>query len=199
MRKWHQPLIGVGGAAVLGLAVLAVPLTPTRAQPPSRAEVKPSAATGGGVSSAVVREREPRVGPSPEELELLGLRVEIERDQLHLAESRLEQAKWWESRARELVDHGRLPIEQFIAAQDNAMMKQSDALAQRAAVKAAELRLAQARRGTASDRPVSSPSEGRLADLERRLAAVERAVRSLRQETEHVQLDLPIQIGTGRR
>jgi hypothetical protein len=79
------------------------------------------------------------------------------------------------------------------------MVKQSDALAQRAAVKAAELRLAQAQRGTASDRPVSSPSEGRLADLERRLAAVERAVRSLRQDTEHVQLDLPIQISTGPR
>jgi hypothetical protein len=35
--------------------------------------------------------------------------------------------------------------------------------------------------------------------LERRLAALERAVRNLRQETQHVQLDLPIPISFDRR
>jgi hypothetical protein len=42
-------------------------------------------------------------------------------------------------------------------------------------------------------------SGGRLAELERRLAAVERAVRSIRQETEHVKLDRTIQVISGRR
>jgi hypothetical protein len=199
MGNWQKSLIGAGLSAALVPTVLSISATPTRAQPPSRVAVKEPAATRCAEGTTVGQGREPRAGLSPEELELLRLRVETERDQLRLAEWRLEQAQSWESRARELVDHGRLPIEQFIAAQDNAMVKQSDALAQRAAVQAAELRLAQAQRGTASDRPVSSPSEGRLADLERRLAAVERAVRSLRQETEHVQLDLPIQINSCRR
>jgi hypothetical protein len=179
MRKWHQPLMGMGLGAVLGLAILSIPLTPTRAQPPSRVEPKETAATKRAVSPTSDPGCGPQAGPFPEEVGLLRLRVETERDQLRLAEGRLEQASRWESRARELVDHGRLPIEQFIAVQDNAMVKQSDVLAQRAAVQAAELRLAQVQRGTASDRPVSSPLEGRLADLERRLAAAERAVRSL--------------------
>jgi hypothetical protein len=188
MRKWHQPLMSMGLGAVLGLAVLSIPLTAARAQPPSGVEPKETAATKRAVSPTGDPDCGPKSGPFPDEVELLRLRVETERDQLRLAEWRLEQANRWESRARELADHGRLPVEQFIAAQDNTVVKQSDVLAQRAAVQAAELRLAQAQRGTASDRPVSSAFEGRLADLERRLAAAERAVRSLRQETEHVQL-----------
>jgi hypothetical protein len=92
-----------------------------------------------------------------------------------------------------------LPIEQFIGAQDGVLMRQSDVVAQKAALKAAELRLAQAKRGISSDWSVSSPSERRLAEVERRLAAMEREVRSLRSKTEHVKLDLPIEIRSGRR
>ena len=84
-------------------------------------------------------------------------------------------------------------MEQLIVAQDGVLMRQSDVVAQKAALKAAELRLAQVRPGISSDWSVSSLSERRLADMERWLAAVERAVRSLRQETEHVKLDLPIE------
>jgi hypothetical protein len=198
MRNCQKSLIGAGLGAVLGMAILSIPVTPTRAQPPSRVAVKETAATKGAASPTGDPGCGPQAGPFPDEVELLRLRVETERAQLGLAEWRLEQAQRWESRARELVDHGRLPIEQFIAAQDNAVVKQSDALAQRVAVKAAELRLAQAQRGIGFDRPLGSSSEGRLADLEQRLAAVERAVRSLRQETEHVKLDLPIEISSGR-
>jgi hypothetical protein len=78
-------------------------------------------------------------------------------------------------------------------------MKQSDVVAQKAALRAAELGLAQAQRAASGERPLSSPSERRLADVERRLAAMERAVLSLRHETEHVELDLPIKIGSRLR
>jgi hypothetical protein len=63
----------------------------------------------------------------------------------------------------------------------------------------AELRLLQAHRGTFCERPLSSPSEQRLADVERRLAAKELAVRGLRQEAEEVRIDLPIEINSDRR
>jgi hypothetical protein len=53
----------------------------------------------------------------PEELELLRIQVEMEGDQLHLAESRLEQAKRWESRAKELAAYGGVPMEQLMDAQ----------------------------------------------------------------------------------
>jgi hypothetical protein len=123
----------------------------------------------------------------------------MERDQLHLAESRLEQAKRWESRARELAQYGDVPMEQLMLAQDGALMKQSDVVAQKAALKVAELRLLEAQRGISCERPLSFPSEHRLADVERRLAAMEQAVRDLRQETEHVRLDRPITISSDRR
>ena len=199
MRNRQKSLMGFRlGAAPLAI-ILAISARPAWAQSPSRALVKEPAATKCAEGLTGGQEREPQAGQSPEEIELLRLRVETERDQLRLAESRLEQAARREARASELAQSGRVPIEQFIAAQDNALVKQSDVVAQKAALKAAELRLAQAQRGTASDRPVSSAFEGRLADLERRLAAAERAVRSLRQETEHVELDLPIQVISGRR
>jgi hypothetical protein len=83
--------------------------------------------------------------------------------------------------------------------QDGALMRQSDVIAQKGALKAAELRLAQAQRGNSSDWSVSSNAERRLADVERRLAAMERAVRTILQELEHVELDLPIKISSGRR
>ncbi len=199
MRTWHKSLIGVGLGAVLGPAVLSVPLTPTRAQPPGRVEVKEPTATRGAVSSTAGRGCEPQVGALPEELELLRLQVEMEGDQLHLAESRLEQAKSWESLAKELVQHGRVPMEQLWVAQDGALMRQSDVVAQKAALRVAELRLMEAQRGISCERSLSSPSEHRLADLERRLAAMEQAVRGLRQEAEHVRLDLPIEINSDRR
>ena len=44
-----------------------------------------------------------------------------------------------------------------------------------------------------------SPSERRLAEVEQRLAALEGVVRRLRQETEHVQLNLPIEISSSRK
>ena len=89
-------------------------------------------------------------------------------------------------------------MEQLIVAQDGALMRQSDVVAQKAALRVAELRLLQAQRGISCKRPLSSPSEQRLADVERRLAAMEQTVRSLRHETEHVKLDLPIKIESGR-
>jgi hypothetical protein len=197
MRKWQKPLIGVGLGAALGPAVLSMVVTPTRAQPPSRVEVKETPVTKSAESPTAGQGLEPQAGPFQEELELLGLQVETERAQLRLAESRLEQAKRWESHFKELAGHGRVPIEQLIAAKDSVLRKESDAIAQRAVLKAAELRLAQAQRGTSSDRSLLSPSERRLADVERRLEAMERAVRSLRYETEHIELALPIKASSG--
>jgi hypothetical protein len=199
MGNWEKSLIGVGLGAALVPVVLTISVQPTRAQAPSRVAVNEPAVTRSAAGRTVGKGREPRDSPSPEVLELLGFQVEMERDQLRLAESRLEQASRWEARARELAHYGRMPIEQLIVAQDGVLMRQSDVVAQKAALKAVELRLAQAQRGISSDWSVSSPSEPRLADVERRLAAMERAVRRLRQETEHVQLDLPIGIGSGRR
>jgi hypothetical protein len=199
MCNWQKSLISAGLSAALVPAVLAISMTPTRAQSPSRVAVKEPAATKCAEGQAVGQEREPRAGPSPEDLALLGLQVEMERDQLRLTESRLDQARRWEARARELAHSGRVPVEQFIATQDGALMRQSDVVAQKAALKAAELRLAQAKRGISSDWSVSSTSERRLAEVERRLAAMERAVWNLRQETEHVELDLPIQVMSGGR
>ena len=118
MRIWQKSLIGVGLGAVLGPAVLSIPVTPTRAQPPGRVEVKEPAATSGAVSSTAGRGCEPQVGALPEEIEFLRLQVEMEGDQLRLGESRLEQARHWESRARELVRDGRVPMEQLIVAQE---------------------------------------------------------------------------------
>jgi hypothetical protein len=199
MCNWQKSLIGGALSAALVPMVQSISVTPTRAQPPSRALVKEPAATKCAEGPTVGQEREPRADPSPEELALLGLQVEMEQDQLRLAESRLDQARRWEARARELAHSGRVPVEQFIATQDGALMRQSDVVAQKAALKAAELRLAQAQRGISSDRSVSSTSERRLAEVERRLASVERAMRSIRQETEHVELDLPVQVISGRR
>jgi hypothetical protein len=199
MRIWQKSLIGVGLGVVLGPAVLSIPVTATRAQPPSRVEVKEPVATQWTVSPAVGPRRETQVGALPEELELLRIQVEMERDQLHLAESRLEQAKRWESRARELASYGDVPMEQLNVAQDGALMRQSDVVAQKAALRVAELRLLQAQRGISRERTLSSPSEQQLADVERRLAAMEQAVRGLRQEAEHVRLDLPITISSDRR
>jgi hypothetical protein len=173
MGNWQKSLIGVGLGAALVPAVLAISMTPTRGQPPSRVAVKEPAATNCAEGPTVGQEREPRAGPCPEDIALLGLQVEMERDQLRLAESRLEQAKRWEARARELAHSGRVPVEQFIATQDGALMRQSDVVAQKAALKAAELRLAQAQRGSSSDGSISSPSKRRLAEVERRLAALE--------------------------
>jgi hypothetical protein len=220
MGNWQKSLIGAGLSAALVPIVLSISVTPTRAQPPSRVAVKEPAATGCAEGPTVGQGRELRAGLSPEELELLGFQVEMERDQLRLAESRLEQAWRWEARARELAHSGRVPIEQVIVAQDSVLMRQSDVVAQRAALKAAELRLAlaqrgtslhptpstlhpelrlaQAQRGISSNWSLSSPSERRLAEVEQRLAAMERAVRRLRQETEHAQHDLPIQFSTDR-
>jgi hypothetical protein len=199
MWNWQKSLMGAGLSAALVPIVLSISVTPTRAQPPGRVAVKEPAATKCGEGPTVSQGREPLAGPSPEELELLRLQVEMERNQLRLAESRLEQAIRWEARARELAHHGRVPIEQFIVVQDGALMRQSDVVTQKAALKAAELRLARAESGTSCDWSLSSSAERRLADVERRLEVVERAVRRLRQETEHVKLDLPIEISSGRR
>jgi hypothetical protein len=103
----------------------------------------------------------------------------------------LEQAKRWESRAKELASHGDVPMEQLMVAQDAALMRQADVVAQKAALRVAELRLREAQRGISSERPLSCPSEHRLAEVERRLAAMEQTVRDLRQEAEHVRLELP--------
>ncbi len=84
---------------VLGPAVLSIPVKPTRAQAPSHVEVNEPVATQWTVGPVVGPGRETHVGALPEELELLRIQVEMEGDQLHLAESRLEQAKRWESRA----------------------------------------------------------------------------------------------------
>ena len=184
---------------VLGPAVLSIPVTPTRAQPPSRVEVKEPVATQSAMSPAVGPRCETQVGALPEELGLLRLQVETEGDQLRLAESRLEQAKRWECRASELAQYGDVPMEQLMLAQDGALMRQSDVVAQKAALRVAELRLLQAQRGISCERPLSSPSEQRLADVERRLAAIEQAVRGLRQEAEHVKLDLPIESNSDQR
>ena len=199
MRTWQKSLIGVGLGVVLGPVVLSIPVRPTRSQPPSRVEVKEPGATQWTVSPAVGPRRETQVGALPEELELLRFQVEMERDQLHLAESRLEQAKRWESRARELAPYGDVSMEQLMGAQDGALMRQSDVVAQKAALRVAELRLLEAQRGISCERPLSSPSEHRLADVERRLAAMEQTVRDLRQEAEHVRLDPTITINSDRR
>ena len=199
MRIWQKSLIGVGLGVVLGPAVLSIPVTPTKAQPPSRAEVKEPVVTQWTVSPAVGPGCDARVGALPEELELVRFQVEMERDQLHLAESRLEQAKRWECRASELAQYGDVPMEQLMLAQDGALMRQSDVVAQKAALRAAELRLLQAQRGISRERPLSSPSEQQLAEVERRLAAMEQAVRDLRQEAEQVRLDRPITISSDRR
>ena len=184
---------------VLGPAVLSIPMTPTLAQPPSHVEVKEPVATQRTVSPAVGPRREMQVGARPEELEILRIQVGTERDQLHLAESRLEQARRWESRAKEFASYGDVPMEQLMVAQDGALMRQSDVVAQKAALRMAELRLLQAQRGISCERLRSSSSEQRLADLERRLTAMEQTVRDLRQEAEHVRLDPTITINSDRR
>lgn len=199
MGNWEKSLIGLGLGAALVPFVLTISAQPTRAQAPSRVAVKAPAACNCAAAPTVGQGREPRAGPFPEELELLRLRVETERAQVRLAESRLEHAKRWEARVWDLTDHGRLPVVQFIEAQDNALVRQSDVVAQKAALRTAELRLVQAQQGISSDWSASSPSERRSAEVERRLAAMERAVRTIRQEIEHVQLDLPIAISSGRR
>ena len=161
MRTWQKSLIGVGLGVVLGPAVLSIPVTPTRAQPPSRVEVKEPVATQRTVSPAVGPRRETQVGALPEEIELLRFQVEMEGDQLHLAESRLEQAKRWESRARELAQHGDVTMEQLMVAQDGALMRQSDVVAQKAALRVAELRLCRRNGGSpASDLSPSPRSNG---------------------------------------
>ena len=175
MGNWQKSLIGAGLGAALAPFVLAISMTPTRAQSLSGVAVEEPAATRCPEGPTVGQGREPRAGPSPEELELPGLQVETERAQLRLAESRLEQARRWEARARELAHFGRVPIEQFIVVQDGVLMRQSDVFAQKAALKAAELRLAQAQRGTSSGWSVSSSFERRLAGVVRRPAAMERA------------------------
>ena len=199
MRTSQKSLIAVGLGVVLGPSVLSIPVTPTKAQPPSRVEVKDLDAPQWTASPAVGPRREIQVGALPEELELLRFQVEMERDQLRLTESRLEQAKRWESRARELAPYGDVPMEQLMVAQDGALVRQSDVVAQKAALRAAELRFLEAQRGISCERSPSSSSEHRLADVERRLAAMENAVRSLRQEAEHVSLDRPITISSDRR
>jgi hypothetical protein len=199
MRSWQRSLIGAGLGAALVPIVLPMSVKPTRAPSPGRVAVKEPAATRWASGPSVGRRREPRAGASPEELELLGFQVEIERDQLRLTESRLEQARRWEDRAKELSHYGHVPIEQLIVAQDGVLMRRSDAAAQKTAFKAAELRLAQVQQGISSDWSASSPSERRLAELERRLAALEGAVRKLRQEMESAKLDLPIDTSSGRR
>jgi hypothetical protein len=199
MWNREKSLIGVGLGAALVPVVLTISVQPTRAQAPSHAVVNAPAISKRAAGPTVGQSRDPRAGPSPEELELLGLRVETERAQLRLAESRLEQAKRWEARVWELTDHGRLPVVQFMEAQDNALVRQSDVVAQKAALRTAELRLSQAQQGISSDRSASSASEGQLAEVERRLAALEGAVRRLRPETKHVQLDLPIEISSSRK
>jgi hypothetical protein len=199
MRTLHRSLIGVGLGVVLGPAVLSIPVTPTKAQPPRRVEMKEPVATQWTARPAVDPRRETQVGALPEELELLRIQVEMEGDQLHLAESRLEQAKHWESRAREFAQHGDVSMEQLMVAQDSALIRQSDVVAQKAALRVAELRLLEAQRGISCERPLSSPSEHRLANVERRLAAMEQTVRDLRQEVEHVKLDPPIKISADRK
>jgi hypothetical protein len=199
MRNWQRSLIGAGLGAALVPIVLTISVQLTRAQSPGRVAVKEPATTKCAAGPTVGQGREPRADRSPEELELLGLQVEMERDQLRLAESRLEQARRWEDRAKELSHYGHVPIEQFLVAQDGVLMRQSDAVAQKAALKAAELRLAQVQQGISFDWSASSPSERRLAEVERRLAALEGAVRKLRQEMEHAELDLPIDTSSGRR
>jgi hypothetical protein len=199
MRNWQAPLIGVALGVALGPAVLSVSETPASAQLPGPVEVKRSPPMKCDGCPTADQGLEPQAGPFPVELELLALHVETERAQLRVAESRLEQAKRWESYFRDLVGHGRAPVEQLIAAKDSVLMRESDAAAVRAELKAAELRLAQAQRGTSPGQPQSSPSERRLAEVERRLAEMERAVRSLRHETERIELDLPIKGGFSRK
>ena len=162
-------------------------------------ELKEQVATQRTVSPAVSPSRDTQLGALPEELELLRFQLEMERDQLHFAESRLEQAKRWESRAKELAPYGDVPMEQLMVAQDGALMRQSDVVAQKSALKAAELRLLEAQRGIACERALSSLSEQRLEDVERRLAAMDQTVRDLRQEAEHAKLDRPITIRSDRR
>ncbi len=151
MRTWHKSLIGVGLGAVLGPPFLSIPVRSTVAQAPGRVEVKEPDATQWTVSPAGGPKRETQVGALPEELELLRIQVEMEGDQLHLAESRLEQAKRWESRARELAQYGDVPMEQLMMAQDGALMRQSDVVAQKAALRVAELRLQEAQRGISAN------------------------------------------------
>jgi hypothetical protein len=199
MRVWHKAAIGGSLVTVLGLADMSIAVRSTRAQPPGSVEVKEPVATKGvDPMAAAAQGLEPQASSANEELELLGLQVETTRAQLRLAESRLAQAKRWESRFRDLVGHGRAPSEQLFAAQDSVLTKESDVAAERAELKAAELRFAQAQRATSTSLPQASPQDRRIADLERRLAVMERAVRSLRHESERIGLDLPLKASSGR-
>src|SRR5260370_31745369 len=90
MRKWQKPLIGVGLGAVLGPAVLSMVVTPTRAQPPSRVEVKETPVTKSAESPTAGQGLDPQAGPFQQELELVGLQVQPDRAQPPLSESRLE-------------------------------------------------------------------------------------------------------------
>jgi hypothetical protein len=158
MWNWQKSLIGAGLSAALVPVVLAICMMPTRAQSPSRVAAKEPTATKCAEGPTVGQGREPRADPSPEVLELLGLQVETERAQLRLAESRLDQAKRWEAVVKGLVQSGRVPVEQLITSQDGTLMRQSDVVAQKAALKAAELRLSQAQRAISSDWFLSSSS-----------------------------------------
>lgn len=132
-----------------------------------------------------------QINQAKEELQLLELRLDMERAQVKLAEARLEQAKHWKARYEQLIRTGFVTEERLIAARDEVLMLEAHTAAEKAEVKEAELRVQHARRRLDYGEFPPSPADNRFDELDRRLSAVERKVDTLQHEVGHISREVP--------
>lgn len=123
-----------------------------------------------------------KINQAREEIELMELNLETRKAQLRLAEARLAESRRWRDRFEKLFRDGFASDERFIAARDDVLMHESRVAGEKAAVKEAEMRLRQAKRRLDYGEFPLVPQEGRTAELEQRLAGLERSVDLLQQE-----------------
>lgn len=150
------------------------------AQPPGPGPDKPARGASEGRRGDPTLDQ--KINQAREEIELMELQLETKKAQLHLAEARLAESRRWKDRFEKLFRDGFASEERFIAARDDVLMHESRVAGEKAAVQEAELRLKQAKRRMDYGELPLVPQEGRTAELEQRLAGLERSVDLLQQE-----------------
>jgi hypothetical protein len=146
------------GAAVALCAVLVLSVVvdswgqaPSQARPPSTKGAK-------AAEAASVRDE---LAPDSNGLEILEAQIEAKRTLANIDESRAEQAKRWRAYYEKLVRDGRVIEDRALAARDDVLMLEAHVVAERAELKAAEIRLKSARRHAAQGGQAAAGDQAR--------------------------------------
>ena len=198
--------VGIGLSGLFGMVAVLMSGSPAWGQKTTLDEsktapvVKPLTAPEEGESAPVVkpsrgtmgdRDLDERINQANEELELLQVQLEAKKAILRISEARLQEAKRRTARYEELFKSGRVPEERFLSAKDDMLMMEADVAGERAEIKAAEMRVNQAKRRITYGEFPTNPLERQLANIEHWMAVTESKLDVIQQEVGRLRREAP--------